>query len=170
MQQNTATDQLVIYCRNLLFFLTGGITHNNTWSSAFVERVLYHTPAGTSSDTILGYAQLIKTGRFHRYYDMNSEFPLEQVTLPIALFSSTDDKLAATSDVLKLYFNITNAVENYIIRDKGMSHTDFVWGAEANVIVFPKIINLLDNFSSWNLNRTNKIIENNIILNDKQRL
>ncbi|KAF9804807.1 hypothetical protein SFRURICE_007710 [Spodoptera frugiperda] len=135
----------LLFCCNPLYFISGGIPEDNhAWNLSFLARLLYHVPAGGSTDTIMHYAQLVKSGKFHRYNNVYEEFPLNQVTLPIALFSSSEDWLATIPDVLRLYFSIVNPIDHYIIRGRNMSHTEFVWGARADEIVFKKVLEFLD--------------------------
>ncbi|CAG9781850.1 unnamed protein product [Diatraea saccharalis] len=133
-----------LFCNNPLLFLTGGINGDESVSDdSFLARLLYHVPAGTSTNTILHYGQLVQNGGFHRFGDPSSEFQLRNVRLPIALISSSEDWLATVPDVMRLFFTIENPIDHYIIREKNMSHTEFVWGADADVLVFFKILKLL---------------------------
>lgn len=136
----------LLFCSNPLYFVSGGIPVDaHAWNLSFLARLLYHVPAGGSTDTMLHYAQVIKSGKFHRFNDVHNEFLLNRVTLPIALFSSSDDWLASIPDMLRLYFSIGNPLDHYIIRGKNMSHTDFVWGFQAEDLVFKKIVDFLIN-------------------------
>lgn len=135
----------LLFCCNPLYFISGGIPQDDQdWNLSFLARLLYHVPAGGSTDTMLHYAQLVKSGKFHRFNNVNASFSLNSVTLPIVLFSSSDDWLATIPDLLRLYFSISNPVDHYIIRGKNMSHTEFVWGAYADELVFRKILDYLD--------------------------
>lgn len=138
-----------LFCCNPLYFITGGIPSTSSWNSSFVARVLYHVPAGASTDTILHYVQLVKSGKFHKFNDVYYEYNLNQITLPIALISSDEDAVATIPDVLRLYFSITNPVDHHIIRAKNFSHTDFVWSLAAPDLVFNKVFEYLENGLSW---------------------
>lgn len=136
----------LLFCSNPLYFISGGIPENNhMWNPSFLARLLYHVPAGGSTDTMLHYAQVVKSGKFHKFNSLYDEFVLGQVTVPIALFSSSEDWLATIPDVLRLYFSIANPIDHYIIRGRNMSHTEFVWGADAHELVFKKVLEFLDN-------------------------
>lgn len=135
----------LLFCYNPMYFISGGIPQDkDLWNLSFLARVLFHVPAGGSTNTMLHYAQVVKSGKFHRFNNINQEFSLNQVTLPIALISSSDDWLATIPDLLRLYFSIANPIDHYIIRGKNMSHTEFVWGVNANELVFTKILELLN--------------------------
>lgn len=133
----------VLLCGNPLFFVSGVPRNNTNWTKDFTKLLFQHIPAGGSTKTLLHYAQLVKSGKFHKFGDVNQEFPLKEVTTPVALISSSDDWLASIPDLVRLYINIFNPIEHYIIRDRNLSHTDFVWGPDAHKLVFPKVIELL---------------------------
>ncbi|KAM3968408.1 lipase 3-like [Aphomia sociella] len=147
---------LTIYCNNPLLFLSG-IPQENYWNSSFVARLLYHVPAGGSTDTILHYGQLAESGKFHRFGDILNEFNLTLVSLPIAMLSSNDDWLATVPNVLRLYFSIKRPIDHYIIKGKNLSHTDFVWGLEADTLVFSKVIEFLKNGLESNSLKLNEV-------------
>lgn len=134
-----------LYCMNPLLFLSGSVPEKNAWSKSFTARVLYHVPAGGSTSTILHFAELVKTRKFHRFNVETEEFPLKRVTVPIALFSSNDDWLATKADVLRLYFSIANPIDHYVLRGAKLTHTDFVFHPEADTLVFSKVVDSLRN-------------------------
>lgn len=153
----------VLFCSNPLYFISGGIPEN-PWNPSFLASLLYHVPAGGSTDTLLHYAQLVKSGKFHKFNNIYEEFILGQVTLPIALFSSSEDWLATIPDVLRLYFSIANPIDHYIIRGRNMSHTEFVWGADANELVFKKIMEFLNNgLNFFNYNYKSNEVHSDLI-------
>ncbi|XP_026322794.1 lipase 3-like [Hyposmocoma kahamanoa] len=137
----------VLLCGNPLFFMSGVPRNHTQWSEYFTKLLFQHIPAGGSTKTFLHYAQLVKSGKFHKFGEVDQEFPLKEVTTPVALISSSDDWLASIPDLVRLYINIFNPIEHYIIRDRNISHTDFVWGPNANKLVFPKVIELLQTTS-----------------------
>ncbi|XP_072930289.1 lipase 3-like [Epargyreus clarus] len=145
----------LLYCSNPLLFLSN-IPSIGSWNTSLVARVLYHVPAGGSTNTILHYARLVRTGKFQRFDDV-AEFPLKKVTLPIALFTSSDDCLATIPDVLKLYFSIANPIDHYIIRGKNFSHNEFVFGPQANMLVFDKVVNILERGLNENVVKLNEV-------------
>ncbi|XP_045510343.1 lipase 3-like [Colias croceus] len=132
----------LMYCENPFLFFSGGLPEGDIWDTDFIARLLYHVPAGGSTRTILHYAQLIKSGKFHKFGDEEHEYPLNKVTVPIALISSSDDWLSTGPDVLRLFFSIPRAIDHYIIRDKKLHHGDFVWGTDASV-VYDKVLDFL---------------------------
>ncbi|KAG6457965.1 hypothetical protein O3G_MSEX010588 [Manduca sexta] len=153
----------IIYCSNPLFFLSGSIPKYEGWNASFVARLLYHIPAGTSTKLIMHYAQVSNSGKFHRYGNKDSEFSLGNVTVPIAIISSSEDRLATVGDVLKLYFNIASPIDNYVIRNKNMDHSDMVWGSEAHDQVFNKVMEYLEDGSSFKSTKTNEVISGDLL-------
>lgn len=150
---------LKMFCRNPLLFLSGSIPQDSKikFDHYFIAKLLYHVPAGGSTKTILHYAQLTKTGKFHDFDQYSCEYPLSRVTLPIALFSSDEDWLSTVPDVFKIFMNIVNPIEHYIIRDKNIKHTDFVWGSDANELIFKKVLDFLDSGLKRNFTKLNEI-------------
>lgn len=144
------------YCRNPLLFLSG-IPQDKKWTPSFIARLLYHVPAGGSLNTILHYIQLARSGKFHKFNDKSFEFPVNNITLPLALFSSTDDWLATVPNVLKLFFFIQNPIDHHIIRGRNVTHTDFVWGTEARRLVFNKVLDYLEDGFYWNSIKANEL-------------
>lgn len=145
-----------VFCSNPLLFFSG-FSVDRKWNASFIARLLYHIPAGGSINTFLHYIQLARSGKFHKYNDESSEFPIGNITLPMALFSSDDDWLATVPDVLKLYFRIQNPIDHHVIRGRNVTHTDFLWGIDATRLVFNKILNYLEDGLSWNMIKTNEV-------------
>lgn len=145
-----------IFCRNPLLFLSG---HHQDWrwSASFVAKLLYHVPAGASTNTVLHYMQVARNRKFHRFNHPEKEISLVNITLPIALISSSDDWLATIPDVLKLYFDLVNPIDHYIIRNMSVTHTGFVWGYDANILVFDKVVEYLEKGLIWNMQKENEI-------------
>ncbi|XP_068619115.1 lipase 3-like [Battus philenor] len=146
-----------IFCRNPLLFLAGRILRSRMWDEGLKARVLNHVPAGGSTYTILHYAQIAKNGKFHKFGDIITEFPLNRISLPIALISSSDDWLATVPDVKRLYFGLSNPIDHYVIRNGNLSHTEFVWGPTANVLVFSKVIDYIENGLSLSVIKLNEV-------------
>ncbi|CAK1554130.1 unnamed protein product [Leptosia nina] len=147
-----------IFCCNPLFFFAGSIpAHSETFDRSFLARLLFHLPAGGSTQTILHYAQLIKSGKFHVYDGDAEEYSLTNVTVPIALISSSDDTLSTVNDVLRLYFSIQKPIDHYVIHDKELNHTDFVWGQRATELVFGKVVDFLTTGLQYNATKVNEV-------------
>lgn len=146
-----------IFCSNPLLFLSG-LHHDWRWNASFVARLLYHVPAGGSTNTLLHYMQVAHSGKFHRFNNPDNSFSLQSISLPIALVSSSDDWLSTMPDVLRLYFDLVNPIDHHIIRNMSMTHTDFVWGVDAHILVFEKIVQYLEKGLTWNMEKQNEIM------------
>ncbi|CAF4744853.1 unnamed protein product [Pieris macdunnoughi] len=147
-----------LFCCNPLFFFAGAIPSDTEYlDRSFLARLMYHVPAGGSTNTVLHYAQLIKTGKFHKFNYETEEYPLSQISVPIALISSTDDTLATVADVLRLYFSIQKPIDHYVIHDKNLNHTDFIWGHNAAELVFGKVVDFLTTGLYFNTTRINEV-------------
>ncbi|CAH4038920.1 unnamed protein product [Pieris brassicae] len=147
-----------LFCCNPLFFFAGAIPSDTEYlDRSFLARLMYHVPAGGSTNTVLHYAQLIKTGKFHKFNYETEEYPLSQISVPIALISSTDDTLATVADVLRLYFSIQKPIDHYVIHDRNLNHTDFIWGHNAAELVFGKVVDFLTTGLYFNTTRINEV-------------
>ncbi|KPJ06381.1 Lipase 3 [Papilio machaon] len=146
-----------VLCRNPLFYIAGDILQGPLWDENLLTRVLNHVPAGTSTYTISHYAQLTRNGKFHKFGDVITEFPLNRISLPIALISSSEDWLATLPDVKKLYFGLSNPIDHFVIRNNNFSHTEFVWGPKADIIVFRKVIDYIKNGLSLSVIKLNEV-------------
>lgn len=130
-----------LFCRNPLFFVSGVPREINNWNRSFVARLLYYVRAGGSTKTLLHYVQLIKSREFHNFDNESSVFPLSQITVPMAMFSSNGDSLATVPNVQKLYFSIGNPIEHIVLNN--LTHTEFLWGSNVNTAVYTKVLELL---------------------------
>lgn len=139
--------KITMLCMNSLLFFSGSLLQEGSRDANFIARLLYHVPAGGSTNTILHYAQLIKNKKFHKFGEKDSLFNLKDVSTPVAIFSSTDDWLSNEIDNQMLLTSMANPVGHIIIRGKNISHTEFVWGFQADILIFYKILDLLG-FSS----------------------
>lgn len=71
-----------------------------------LETILHHTPAGTSTNTVLHYSQEIQSGKFAHYdhgkvknqeiygQDKPPEYNISALTVPVATYWSQNDWLA----------------------------------------------------------------------------
>lgn len=120
--------------------------------------ILYRTPAGTSTRTILHYIQLIKSGFFRRFdYGKTSNlkhyfleeppnYELEKITVPISLISSGSDWLARECDITTLVTKLDSVKVHHVIRHSNFGHMDFIWSRKALREVFEPILDILRRF------------------------
>ncbi|XP_042888749.1 gastric triacylglycerol lipase-like [Penaeus japonicus] len=140
-------------CRNLLFQITG--SNKKQLNKEFLPVMLTHTPAGTSVFTVTHYLQEIQSGNFQKYdygEEMNLQrynsrsppmYDLSKVTVPVALFSSNNDWLAAPEDVERLALELPNVVYHKIVEDPMFTHLDFVWAKDADELVYKDVLRIL---------------------------
>lgn len=132
---------LEIVCENVIFLLTG--YDEPQMNKTMLPTIGQHCPAGTSTYTILQYAQGVKHKRFGGL-DWGSEeknlahhgsvapplYRLEDVNTKIALFWGDNDWLAAEADVAKIITRVPNIVVNYQVPWAGWNHLDFLYAID----------------------------------------
>jgi len=141
-------------CANIIFLLCGYDTSNLDKSRLPIY--VSHTPAGTSSQDIIHFAQMVKSNQFQAYdYGKNGNMqhynqatpPLYKVSdnpVPTAIFTATNDWLADPIDVAKLKPQIKHLIFSKNIEK--WNHLDFIWGESAYKLIYPDIINLMKKF------------------------
>ncbi|GLV35375.1 Lipase 4 [Carabus blaptoides fortunei] len=143
-------------CTNSLFVLCG--FNINQMNTELLPVIMGHTPAGSSVGQFVHYAQSIKTGKFRQYdYGLVKnlfvyksihppKYDLSKVTAPVALFYSRNDWLSAQVDVLKLYGELSNPIGRFVVTDGLFNHLDYMWGKDADTIVYNKIFALMNKY------------------------
>merc|ERR1719204_369861 len=104
-----------------------------------------HTPAGTSTKTILHYSQMINSGKFNKY-DYGKlgnmerygtphppEYDLSKVRVPTVVFSGTMDNIAPPKDVAWTTENLGLVLKSFYAR---YNHLDFVWGMSSGTFLY----------------------------------
>uniref|UniRef100_A0A8C3X7T4 Partial AB-hydrolase lipase domain-containing protein n=1 Tax=Cyanoderma ruficeps TaxID=181631 RepID=A0A8C3X7T4_9PASS len=130
------------------------------WISAFITFLLClqsrtdsyigHYPAGTSVQNILraDQFQAFDYGCKENVEKYNQTAPpvykIEEIKIPIAVWSGGQDKFADPKDMAKLLPRITNLIyhEHFPI----WGHLDFIWGLDATEKMYLKIIELLKKY------------------------
>ncbi|XP_061717352.1 lipase 3-like [Cydia pomonella] len=142
-------------CENSLFMLCGH--DEKQFNRTLLPLILGHVPAGASTRTLVHYAQEIRNKGQFQMFDYGQDgnmkqygtptppqYPLQKITLPIALFGSQNDWLASTTDVTKLYQQLPSLIENYVVPLKEFNHIDFLWAIDAPKLVYNKLLELLE--------------------------
>ncbi|XP_045106990.1 lipase 3-like [Portunus trituberculatus] len=142
-----------IICRNLLFLIAG--PNPDRLNKKYLPVLLAHTPAGTSVHTVTHYLQLVRSGAFGQYnfgrmsnlahYGSFTppQYTLSHVTVPVGLFWSSADWLAAPGDVARLQAALPNVVMSMEVQSGDFSHLDFVWASDAKELVYTHVLEFL---------------------------
>lgn len=149
-----------VLCSNILFlFCNGGkdIANINVTTN-----ILPHVPAGGSKKTLFHYLQLLRSGRFQMFdygfantviygSELPTAYPLNHISVPLAVISSLDDWLSNVKDIANLLPRLFVVNHTVIIRSD-FSHLDFLWAQDApHLIYFPILNYLREIFSNSNL-------------------
>lgn len=142
-------------CENAIFYLCG--FDAKQFNRTLLPIILAHEPAGASTRTLIHYAQEIhNNGRFQQYdygpvgnmkqYGTTKppEYEMKKVTLPIALLSAENDWLSGDGDVTRLFVQLANPIEHYIVPFKEFNHVDFLWAIDAPVLVYNRLLKLME--------------------------
>ena len=123
------------------------------------------TPAGTSMQNMDHWSQACLSNDFIAYDYRNdkdniahyntSTVPKYNISniypgMKIALFSGSHDYLADTKDVESLMNALPMSSIVYTDVQPEYAHADFVWGMNANVLIYPKIVELLTMYAVIN--------------------
>lgn len=117
---------------------------------------LGHTPAGAAARQLVHYAQGINGHEFRRF-DHGSFFSnrraygtrtpprydLSRITTPVFLHFSSSDPLAHVNDVDRLFRELGRPVGKFRIPMATFSHMDFIWGINAQDLLYDRTINLI---------------------------
>ncbi|XP_077999941.1 gastric triacylglycerol lipase-like [Glandiceps talaboti] len=153
LAEDVCSEQAKIYCENFIFILCGWDAKQLNQSRLPVY--FTHTPAGTSVQNIVHYAQMIKSNQFQMYdygspnlnqlhYNQTTP-PLyfaENITTPTGLYWGDQDWLADPTDVRGLIPKIKQVL---VVNDEihEYDHLDFIWAMNARQVVYEKIINYI---------------------------
>ncbi|XP_023946660.2 lipase 1-like [Bicyclus anynana] len=122
----------------------------------FFENLATHYPAGTSTQNLLHYLQLGYRKQFAQYdygSDTNQKiynssdppiYQLDQVTMPVALYTAANDGFSALADVAMLQSQLPNVVYYLLSPYALCNHVDYVWGRTANIYLYPYIDYMLN--------------------------
>ena len=115
-----------------------------------------HTSAGTSTNTVVHYAQEINSKKF-THFDFGTdgnidkygqeeppEFLIENIKVPVASYWSLNDWLAQPQDVLRFLSKLPNNYATYQVPFELWNHLDYLWGIDAKTILYPEIIKNMD--------------------------
>ncbi|XP_048240638.1 lysosomal acid lipase/cholesteryl ester hydrolase-like [Haliotis rufescens] len=141
-------------CSNVLFLIAGYDVSNLNQSRLPVY--ISHTPAGTSVQDMVHFAQGVRTKAF-QMYDYGSEtdnqkhynqstpplYDVNKMDTPVYLFYSENDWLADVQDVKLLMSKLTRGQLQGSFYIPKWNHLDFIWGVDAVNVVYKKIIDII---------------------------
>ena len=140
-------------CASSLFVIVG--FDKAQFNYTLLPVILNHTPAGTSSKTLVHYAQEIESGRF-RQFDYGSkrnmevynsteppDYDLSRITTPIVLFCGNNDWLSSAVDVMRLSEELPYAPVIYKVPFQKFNHIDFLWAIDAPNLVYKTLLDML---------------------------
>lgn len=142
-------------CSDIIFLLAGFDTKN--LNETRLPIYISHTPAGTSTRDIIHFAQMVHSNKFQAYdfgkdgnrqhynQDTAPVYSIADSPVPTALFTSDNDWLADPTDVAWLKPQIKNLIYNKELVN--WNHLDFIWGENANKVIYPDIIKLMQKFA-----------------------
>jgi len=150
---------LEVVCENVVFLITG--YDMKQMNETMLPVIVDHLPAGTSTYTVLQYAQEINTKTFSGF-DWGSEeknlehhglpkpplYNLRDVNTPIALFWGDNDWLVQPADLLKIISDCYSVLYNssYKVPWEGWNHLDFLYAIDVDKFVNQPFIDLLKDF------------------------
>ncbi|XP_071792325.1 gastric triacylglycerol lipase-like [Asterias amurensis] len=140
------------WCENILFVLCGFDKSN--LNETRLPVYLSHSPAGTSTQDMIHFAQMVSSGEFQKYDRGSKEenmarynqttpplyYP-EHITTQVSLYWGGKDWLADPEDVKMLIPKLQNLQENNYIPQ--YDHLDFIWGTDAPYWVYEPIIDTI---------------------------
>lgn len=145
--------ELNFLCENSFFLMSGfdPVQLNKTRLEVYVS----HDPAGTSTQNLVHFAQMVNSRNFQKYdfgkdkniikYNQTSppEYKVENIQTPIALFWGLNDALADPVDVDLLRQKIKNLIVSYRVIPSTWAHIDFIFGIDASKYVYKELLNVL---------------------------
>ncbi|XP_062703827.1 lipase 1-like [Aedes albopictus] len=114
-------------------------------------------PAGGSLRQFTHYVQCHRSGRFAQYdygregnlkrygHSTPPAYPLELVTVPVAMYYGSNDQFVAVEDVDLLAKKLPNVVLKYLHPNPKWNHIDFLYGKEAPE-VYRKLLGLIHSY------------------------
>eukprot|EP01100_Stratorugosa_tubuloviscum_P003461 TRINITY_DN1844_c2_g1_i1.p1 TRINITY_DN1844_c2_g1~~TRINITY_DN1844_c2_g1_i1.p1 ORF type:complete len:409 (-),score=178.22 TRINITY_DN1844_c2_g1_i1:95-1321(-) len=144
-------------CTSTLCILMGCDPAN--WNQTRYPVYVSLDPAGTSTVNMAHYSQGVRTDKYCMYdYGAHENeqkygqrdppnYHLGDVKVPVAIFTGGKDVLADPKDVSRLKSELP---QNLIVHENDQptfSHLDFVWGLDANRLIYSDILYLASKYS-----------------------
>lgn len=139
-------------CENFVFLICGFDNHRMNITRLPVY--FSHTPAGTSVQNMVHFAQMAKSNlcqaynygsRKKNFLHYNQSVPpvynVSALTVPTYIFSGANDYLSDPKDVRAVIARLHSVVFSYEIPN--WQHLDFIWGLDAARVLYDKIVHIL---------------------------
>ncbi|KAF5269780.1 hypothetical protein FQA39_LY08561 [Lamprigera yunnana] len=146
-----------IICQQVIFLVCGFDKYQ--LDKKLLLSVLSHDPSGSSTKTIIHYAQEIKHNGDFMQYDYgkaenmihygNSTPPVystQNITVPIYFMYGQNDWLADEIDVLRLAGEVKNNLGTYKVPFKYFNHIDFIWARDVYDLVYENLIAIIKQY------------------------
>ncbi|KYN08589.1 PREDICTED: lipase 3-like [Cyphomyrmex costatus] len=140
-------------CTNLLFLILG--FDREQFNINLMPSILSNYPAGTSTKTLVHFAQGHNSGKFRQYdygctknlqiYNTPEppDYNLANITTPFAMVYAENDWLSSIPDVKRLISLLPNVVDEYKVPFPDFNHLDFLWAVDAPQLVYNKVLGIM---------------------------
>jgi len=140
-------------CDDVLFLIAG--PDSTQLNTSRVPVYVSHTPAGTSTNNVAHFGQMVNSGLMQMYdwgskkknkehynQDKPPVYDVTKMQTPVALFYGSNDWLADPTDVEQLIPKLQNLFSsNYMV---GFNHLDFIWGMRAADEIYLPIMSMIN--------------------------
>ncbi|XP_067128716.1 gastric triacylglycerol lipase-like [Centruroides vittatus] len=145
--------ELQFLCENVAFLISG--FNPSQLNKTRLEVYATHTPAGTSTQNILHFAQMVNSGNFQKYdhgqtenmkkykRTIPPEYNVENIQTPVWIFYGLNDYLADSVDVNLLCPKLKTVAKCNLVSLATWAHFDFVIGKDASVYVYEKVVRIM---------------------------
>lgn len=144
-------------CENILFVIAG--FNEKEFNLTMLPKVFSHDPAGTSTKTVIHYAQEIKAdgnfqqfdygpkGNMQKYGTLNPPlYKLANIKRPVFLMYAENDRVTSYVDVKRLSQNLTELAGIYKVPSDTFGHIDFIFGINAYEYVYKPLLKVLQKY------------------------
>ncbi|CAG9819620.1 unnamed protein product [Phaedon cochleariae] len=148
-------------CENLIFAICG--FDKEEFNEKILPVVLSKDPAGTSTKTMVHFAQEIKNNGNFQQFDYGSKqnmieygtmvppnYNVSSIKTPIYLMYAMNDWLANHIDVQRLSLKLNSLAGMYRINLDTFNHVDFLFGKRAEELVYEPILEVIGNHTEYN--------------------
>jgi len=152
-------------CALFMFALAGWDPEQLDKSS--LPLIYSHVPSGSSISVLDQNLQHVASGEF-KMYDYGKKgnlarygrrrpplYSLNFVTTPVVLFWGMNDKIAERRDIARLASRLPNLVASQPVRFPAWQHLDFLWGIDADRLVYAHVLRYLSQFGGPDNHRSN---------------